>query len=457
MFRSNHLTYPPQSRRGGLNLAGRDEAVSGPEACVQSEPGQRRLRILWFIQLDYESGMRHGGNLRFFNLSHELIAKGHQVYFCVSRRKTDEPEKKRSYLEALKHQGAISGYFEVEYEYSKVRGKISHIIGYPGIANRLLDKFQLTTKAAVARIVADNRIDLCLISDRRMLFLLADLQRQARVLIDWIDSFVLYELRRIPVLWQGRDFRGLVRAARSLLEAYETERYYGKRCAANLVVSPKDKQCFDSITKAPERSGVLLNGVAMPSSSDGETSPVAKLADQIIFTGAMSFPPNYEAALWFIEHVWPLLLKRRSGLRLVIAGANPVAELSSKAGGPIEVKGYVDDLALEIARSAVYVAPLISGGGFKNKVVEAIVSGTFVVATSMSVEFLDAEIRDLLLIADTPEEFAEHVLSYLDNPAEYEARFRAAKRIVERDFTWERRAEELIRIAGQVECKGKGA
>jgi len=415
------------------------------------------MRILWFIDLDYESGMQHGGNLRFFNLSQELIAKGHQVYFCVSRRRTDQPERKRNYLEALKRQGVISGYFETEYEYPKLRGKISHIIGYPGIANWLLDKFQEPTKAAVAQIVADNRIDLCLLSDRRMLFLLSDLQRQARVLIDWIDSYVLYELRRIPLLLRGRDFRGFARAVRLLVDAYEVESYYGKRCAANLVVSPKDKQCFDSITKAPERSGVLLNGVAVSSSPERAAPPVAKLTNQIIFTGTMSFPPNYEAAIWFIDHVWPLLLKRREGLKLVIAGANPVPALLNRAGGQIEVKGYVDDLALEIARSAVYVAPLISGGGFKNKVVEAIINGTFVVATSMSVEFLDAEIQNRLLIADTPEDFARHVLTYLDNPPEYEARLQTVKGIIEREFTWEHRAEQLIQIAGEVEYKGKGA
>ena len=34
----------------------------------------RPSRTLWFIDLDHESGMRHGGNLRWFNLSRQLVA-----------------------------------------------------------------------------------------------------------------------------------------------------------------------------------------------------------------------------------------------------------------------------------------------------------------------------------------------------------------------------------------------
>jgi hypothetical protein len=32
---------------------------------------------------------------------------------------------------------------------------------------------------------------------------------------------------------------------------------------------------------------------------------------QLIFTGNMDFPPNYQSALWFIDEVFPLLKKSR--------------------------------------------------------------------------------------------------------------------------------------------------
>ena len=42
------------------------------------------LTLLWLVGLDHASGMRHGGNLRWFNLSRELLARGHTVYFGIN-------------------------------------------------------------------------------------------------------------------------------------------------------------------------------------------------------------------------------------------------------------------------------------------------------------------------------------------------------------------------------------
>jgi glycosyltransferase involved in cell wall biosynthesis len=179
------------------------------------------------------------------------------------------------------------------------------------------------------------------------------------------------------------------------------------------------------------------------------TEAGAKIKDRIIFTGNMDFPPNYRSAIWFIDRVFPLL-RERSSITLVIAGANPVEELIARSGDRIEVTGYVDDLRREIARSELYVAPLICGGGFKNKVVEAISSGTFVVATSMAVEFFDPKVREHLLVADTPQQMAGAILSYLKNPQVFLTKLPSLKSIIDNDFTWESKARELVGIA----CEG---
>ena len=113
--------------------------------------------------------------------------------------------------------------------------------------------------------------------------------------------------------------------------------------------------------------------------------------------------------------------------------------------------GYVENLRQEIARSELYVAPLICGGGFKNKVVEAISSGTFVVATSMAVEFFDPKVRKHLLVADTPQQMAGAILSYLQSPQDFAIKLKTLKRIIDEDFTWESKAKELVGIA----CEAK--
>lgn len=73
-----------------------------------------------------------------------------------------------------------------------------------------------------------------------------------------------------------------------------------------------------------------------------------------------------------LDHVFPGLLEQLPDAQLVIAGANPPAFLKARASPNIAITLYAEDLNREIARSALYVAPLTTGSGFKNKIVECL-------------------------------------------------------------------------------------
>jgi hypothetical protein len=227
---------------------------------------------------------------------------------------------------------------------------------------------------------------------------------------------------------------------RNLVFYYLQERYYSKLAAANFVASPVDKRCLDSISRVPERTFCLLNGLSIG-------IPIHKterVTTRTIFTGNMTFPPNHEAAMWFVDHVLPLIHKSRPDVSFVVAGRNPLPDLLAKSGPRVQILGDVSDIPTEIAGSALYVAPLISGGGFKNKVIEAISSGTFVVSTSRGVEFLDEAVREELLVADSPAAFAEAVLRFLRAPESFMGRLPALRSRILSEYTWGNRAEELL-------------
>jgi glycosyltransferase involved in cell wall biosynthesis len=412
---------------------------------VGKSNGTPKLKVLWFIEVDYRYGMNHGGNLRFFNLSKELIAKGHEVYYVVRRNDADDSSERKRYLDDLVGQKIVTGYFETGFSYPGLRRKLGSIIGHPALANRLLGKYQKEVKAEINSIIKREGIDLCIFCDRKMLFVLPEVRRQVNTIIDWVDSFVLYRVREAKVCLKSREFSRLWPSLRYLVDALLQERYYGKLSFANLTVSPVDKRCLDRVNRVPGRNRVLLNGVKM----NGAAPVAEKIQNRIIFSGNMDFPPNYEAALWFIDNVLPLVLKRRGDIKFVVAGANPVEELVRRAGEHVEVTGFVDDMREEIAKSALYVAPLISGGGFKNKVAEAVTAGTYIVATSMAVEFLDERLRGRLLIADDPAQMADRVIDFLERPEAYEERLKTARKIIEEEFQWRGRAEELIRLIGE--------
>ncbi|MEO8435274.1 MAG: glycosyltransferase, partial [Pyrinomonadaceae bacterium] len=388
-------------------------------------------------------GMEHGGHLRLFGLARELVAAGHEVYFAVPCKRTDDPGVRENYLRDLQARGIITGFYTLTYKHPAKRGKLARLLLHPALSNRVLKQAQAPAVRALQEIITNHAIDLCVLSDRNLLFVLDRIKRDVTTVVDWVDSYVLYHTRELRMLLRARRFAQAVKSARYLLDEFVVERYYGRQSAVNLVVSPVDRQWLDRVNRAPAKNRVLLNGLTSPVAESHED----KIPYRLIFTGNMNFPPNYESALWFIDRVWPLLRARQPALKLVVAGAKPVAELVARAGVDIEVPGYVANIGREIARSELYVAPLVCGGGFKNKVIEAIANGTFVVATSLAVEFLDSATQQQMLLADKPAAMAAAILAYFECPQKFAPRLRALQQLVRTEFSWPARARELAALA----------
>jgi glycosyltransferase involved in cell wall biosynthesis len=209
-----------------------------------------------------------------------------------------------------------------------------------------------------------------------------------------------------------------------------------------VVVSPVDQRALARISGGSSHVVTLLNGVSLPP----PRSDNRKIKNRLIFSGNMDFPPNYNAALWFLDHVFPRILERVPDAQFVIAGANPPPYLRECASRNVAVTGYVEDLNAEIARSSLYVVPMVSGGGFKNKVVEAIVNHTYVVATPIAVEFLDPGTRGLIAVAESPEQMADVIVQLLLDPQVSASRLSALYNHIVENFPWSKRAEELLAI-----------
>lgn len=162
----------------------------------------------------------------------------------------------------------------------------------------------------------------------------------------------------------------------------------------------------------------------------------------------MDFAPNYEGALWFLNEVFPLVLNRHPDAKLVLAGMNPIPELVARANEHVEVTGFVENMGAEIARSSLYVSPMISGSGFKNKVVEAVVNGTYVVGTRLSVEFLAPELRQLLAVVRGPEHMAAAINTFLDDPSQFDEKLMRIQMAVRDHFSWHKRSTDLLQLLG---------
>lgn len=139
-----------------------------------------------------------------------------------------------------------------------------------------------------------------------------------------------------------------------------------------------------------------------------------ELPGRILFTGTMSYPPNAQAARWFATEVLPLVRLQRPDAELAVVGRDPSAEVLSLAElAGVEVTGRVPDLRPWLAEAAVVVAPLLSGGGTKLKVVEAMAAGRPVVATPIGAEGIDGRDGEHFVVADGSAAFASAVAELL--------------------------------------------
>jgi len=399
------------------------------------------MNILWLLDIDASYGPRHGGTLRYTQLSRGLLARGHCVYYLLTRRAGQDQQKRTTYIEELKSEGCFTDCIEIdECLVPPTARRLSRLAIHPNAQRSLLSPYRAQFENQITSLLDELAIDVSIISDRTCVFLLPGLSRRSTAIIDWCDSAVLFEMREITVLAKQGRLAELPARVKELIFALIDESFYGRRSDMNVVVAQADKKMLDRLTGKPSANRTLRNGVEQVTTDSGVLS---KDPNTLIFTGTMDFSPNYDGALWFIKRVMPLLLKRRPDIHLTIAGQLPIPRLLECATRNIHVLGFVPDLRREIQRSQLYVAPLISGTGFRNKLIEAVASGTFVIGTPMALECLDDKLRDTLLVAGTRREFAQQIDEYLKNPRAFDDRLHQAMHMVREKYQWREKVIEL--------------
>ncbi len=171
----------------------------------------------------------------------------------------------------------------------------------------------------------------------------------------------------------------------------------------------------------------------------------------LLFTGTMNYFPNSDAVVYFCNDVFPLIQEQHPDITFYIVGNHPteqVRKLSEKKG--VVVTGFVPDIRPYFQNASVFVAPLRAGSGIQTKNLEAMAMGTPVVTTSIGAMGLEAEANKELLIADTPELFAEHVINLLDNPNIQQQLAKAGRKRVETSYDWQVLVERLEQVYTQI-------
>lgn len=236
------------------------------------------------------------------------------------------------------------------------------------------------------------------------------------------------------------------------LERYEKEAC--QKFTGVIAVSVQDQQCLKKLTGKKEI-------FAIPTGVDANyfvplLEPCGK--NTLVFSGSMDWIPNEDGISYFVSEILPIIQKHIPDVMLTVVGRNPTPALKNLAENVrgVEFVGRVDDVRPFIGKCAVYIVPLRIGGGTRIKIFEAMAMGMAVVSTSIGAEGLPVVSEKNCLIADTPEQFSNAVVTLLHDEMKRQQIGRAARKFVEDDFTWGKVSEVFSSICYEIAGKPSG-
>jgi glycosyltransferase involved in cell wall biosynthesis len=176
--------------------------------------------------------------------------------------------------------------------------------------------------------------------------------------------------------------------------------------------SSRDAEQF-IIARGDRRVAVVPNGIrVVPADPEAAHCDLAD-ADRglvLLFVGLMSYFPNSDAIEYFLDEIFPAVTARLPDARLRIVGADPPRRIRARAVHNVDVVGRVPDVAPYYRQASAFIVPLRCGGGTRVKVLEAMLHRAPVISTTLGCEGLQVRHDHSVLLADTPEAFADAVV-----------------------------------------------
>lgn len=257
------------------------------------------------------------------------------------------------------------------------------------------------------------------------------------------DAFSVSWFRR---MLQERGLRRLY-AQKQWLNWIHYERRYYARAHEAWTLSEQDRWGLTAFEPALSARTI---GLPMAVGSRHTEGQAPQPQQSIGFIASFSHPPNVEALDHLLGRIAPLILSAAPAARIRIAGRNPPAHWVSKAPSNVEFLGYVEDLAAFYGSQDVIVAPLLSGGGLKIKVAEAMGFGKAIVATPIAVEGMGLVDGQHVLQATDDEAFASATVRLLQD-APLKARLEAGaldhfSRVFDQDAWLDRVTQALLAL-----------
>ncbi|HTR81286.1 MAG TPA: glycosyltransferase [Bacteroidota bacterium] len=385
------------------------------------------MKIL-FLTSRFPYPPHRGDKLKIFNLIKQLSSRGHEITLISFVASKEEAELRKALAE-----------YCIDVQIVRLHPIHSFLNCALNIFSSL--PFQVSyfkmkeMHRTIFKALKDGHFDIVHVHLVRMAQYGEALVGVPRVL-DLTDAGSLY-LERFLGMTNNPLMKLFLRTELKRLRRYEK---ILDRFEISLVCSRIDQEVLQH--HAPTATiNLLSNGIDLKYFSPN--GGISALPGRIILTGNMSYYPNIDGALFFVREVLPKIKRLVNDAKLHIVGQNPSFALRKLNNDDVVVTGFVPDIKAEYLQSAVSIAPIRFGAGTLNKILEPMALGIPVVATSIASEGLPVENGRDILVADSPEDFANSVVRILREDSTRRMLSANAQSIVRKLYDWTNIAAQL--------------
>ncbi|MBA3014185.1 MAG: glycosyltransferase [Desulfobulbaceae bacterium] len=413
-------------RQGGLwqldyEIA-RFKSTANPQS-AQNHPlgSENRNRMKILVVSGMFPSIDHGGGLRLFDIISELGGNHDIDLFSIYTPKIDEYS--RTLLAGLL--GKIKLVEEQAFSSEALIPWLAEIGRTPGYYDVIQCEYPLSVKL----------VDVVRPFGRKVGF----------TFMECITKSYLIKLRNAI---SDKEFSNMGRLVQSFWE-FAVEEFNGARDTDfQIAVTPEDADFIEAVSGIrPELVPTCLSPSQVLSRIEA-CQDVVPDADTVVFLGYFNHFPNIDGMKWYLRYVHPEVKKRVPSCRFLVVGAGDISVLQELTCGDASVvyTGRVDDITPYIMKGKVCVLPLISGAGIRGKLNQYSIAGRPSVSTTIGNLGLNYQDGEAVIVADTPEAFADAVVRLLTDDAANRSIAVKAQAYAQANFTWESHIAHLLEI-----------
>lgn len=169
----------------------------------------------------------------------------------------------------------------------------------------------------------------------------------------------------------------------------------------------------------------------------------------LVFIGKMSYAPNILAVSNFVKNILPFIRNKIPDVTFYIVGASPGKDvLKLHDGKNVIVTGFVENINEYFNLASIIVAPMLSGAGIQNKIIQAMGSGKCVVTTPIGAEGLI--IKDEIAIETNDKDMVKKIIYLLNHKNVRNAMGQDARKYVQQNLSYDAISQQFYKLVAHL-------